>query len=120
MSSPVEFDLDVVGEVAIIRAKGILSLGGGDLALRNAVQSALERGIKKIVLDMSGVSRTDSSGLGELVTSYTKVTSEGGRFVLLAPNQAVSNALQITRLSTVFTVATTVEQALAEASQAQP
>lgn len=89
-------------DVTILSPKGKITIGMGDVALRNAVHEALEAGARNIVIDMSGVTTIDSSGIGELVSSYTRVTNQGGKLKLLSLPTKVTDILQVTQLITIF------------------
>jgi anti-sigma B factor antagonist len=90
--------------VTIIAPQGKITIGVGDIALREAVHEALEAGAKSILIDLAGVSTIDSSGVGELVSAYTTVTNKGGRLALMHLPDKVADLLQITQLITVFTI----------------
>jgi len=90
--------------VTILDLKGKITIGAGDLALRNAVLEALDGGATKILLNLADVSTIDSSGIGELVSAFTTVTNRGGKLKLLNLPSKVSDVLQITQLITVFDV----------------
>lgn len=90
--------------VTILNPKGKITIGVGDVLLRDAVTEALEAGAKNILINLSGVSTMDSSGIGELVSAYTTVTNRGGRLKLTNLPPKVSDILQITQLITVFEV----------------
>ena len=70
--------------------------------LRSAVRRLLEEGKKKILLNLAGVGYIDSSGIGELVSSYTAINKEGGQLKLLSLTQKLRDLLTITKLLTVF------------------
>ena len=53
-----------------------------------------------------GVDYIDSSGVGELVSSYTTVRNAGGELKLLNLSQKVRDILNVTKLYTVFDVRT--------------
>ena len=55
------------GGVTILDLEGRLSIGQGDIALREAIQALLRSGESMILLNLRGVKSMDSSGLGELV-----------------------------------------------------
>ena len=55
-----------------------------------------------VLLNLGGVSYIDSSGLGELVYAFTKVTNNGGQLKLLSLNKRIQDLLQLTKLNTVF------------------
>ena len=98
--------------VTILELSGKITIGVGDVAVRDAVQTALSSGDQKIILDMSSVSTIDSAGVGELVSSYTTVTNRGGALKLVNLPSKVSDILQITQLITVFEVYDSVDEAL--------
>ena len=99
-----KIDQRVRDGVAILDCKGKITIGVGDVALREAVQAALGGGHKNILINLEGVSTMDSSGVGELVSTYTTVTNRGGKLKLLHLPPKVSDILQITQLITVFEV----------------
>ena len=61
-------------------------------------------GKNKILLNLAGVGYIDSSGIGELVSSFTAVKKEGGTLKLLKLTQKIQDLLAITKLLTVFDV----------------
>ncbi len=69
--------------VTILDLKGKITIGVGDVALRDAIHEALSAGAKKILVNLQDVSTIDSSGVGELVSSYTTATNRGGKLKLL-------------------------------------
>lgn len=93
-----------VDEVEIIKLEGKITIGAGDSQLREAITNALNQGHNKILLDMSGVTTIDSSGIGELVGSYTTVTNRAGKLKLLHLPAKVNDLLHVTQLITVFEV----------------
>jgi anti-sigma B factor antagonist len=93
-----------VGDVRILDISGKITLGEGTMALRNTVRDILKNGGKKIVLNLGEVNYIDSSGIGELVSSYTTVTNQGGQLRLLNLHKKIHELLQITKLLTVFQV----------------
>lgn len=74
---------------------------------------ALEAGQKNIVLNMAGVTSVDSSGIGELVSSYTTTSQRGGKLKLTTLPPKVSDILMITQLITVFEVFDAEAEAIA-------
>jgi anti-sigma B factor antagonist len=93
-----------VGDVTVADVSGKLTLGEASSAFREALRGLIAQGQKKILLNLSGVSYMDSSGIGELVAGYTTVTSAGGKLKLLNLTQRVQSPLQSTKLYTVFEV----------------
>ncbi len=99
--------------VTVLSLKGKITIGVGDVALRTAVSEALEAGARNILLELSGVTTVDSSGIGEMVNAYTTVTNRGGKLKLVGLPPKVSDILQITQLITVFEVYDDEAEALA-------
>jgi anti-sigma B factor antagonist len=93
-----------VGDVTILDLKGKITIGTGDVQLRNAVQDVMNSGANKVLINMRGVSTIDSSGIGELVSAYTTATNRGAKLKLYELPDKVSDILTITQLITVFDV----------------
>jgi anti-sigma B factor antagonist len=89
-------------DVVILDLSGRITMGEGALVLRNNIQKLLADGDRKVLLNLSDVNYIDSSGLGELVTSFTTVRNQGGQLKLLNLTRRVQDLLQITKLLTVF------------------
>jgi anti-sigma B factor antagonist len=92
------------GDVTILDLDGKVTIGEGSVALRNAIRRLLGEGKSKILLNLGGVGYIDSSGIGELVSSFTAVNKEGGTLKLLNLTQKIQDLLAITKLLTVFDV----------------
>ena len=107
------------GTAVVLKLKGGLTIGAGDIALRNAVDRELKEGGRQIVLDLSELSTIDSSGLGELVSVFTSVTSRGGVFKLVGGPQKLEDLLTTTQLIAVFDVYPDAGQAVAAFSSGE-
>ena len=92
------------GDVAIVDVSGRITLGEGNVMLREVVRELVEKGNNKILLNLHDVGYVDSSGVGELVKTYTTVRNQGGQLKLLNPSKRVSDLLQMTRLASVFDI----------------
>jgi anti-sigma B factor antagonist len=91
-----------VGDVMILDLKGKITLGEGDELLKDKINSLVNQGHKKIILNLAGVPYIDSAGLGEVVRTYTTVSRQGGSLKLLALTKRITDLLSITKLLTVF------------------
>ena len=92
------------GNIEIISLQGKITIGAGDTQLREVIANAVNAGKTNILLDLSGVTTIDSSGIGELVGSYTTVTNRGGKLKLLHLPAKLNELLHVTQLITVFEV----------------
>lgn len=90
------------GDVAILDVSGRVVLGDGSKELGGKIQELLGAGNKKIILNLAEVHYVDSSGLGELVSSYSSVTNRGGKIKLLNLQPRIAELLKITHLSNLF------------------
>jgi anti-sigma B factor antagonist len=104
------------GDVTILDLEGKVTIGEGSVSLRNAIRRLLGEGKNKILLNLGGVGYIDSSGIGELVSSFTAVNKEGGTLKLLNLTQKIQDLLAITKLLTVFDVYDSEADALASFS----
>jgi anti-sigma B factor antagonist len=93
-----------VENVEIIKLEGKITIGSGDTQLREVITTALNSGKSNILLDLGGVTTIDSSGIGELVGSYTTATNRGGKLKLLHLPAKLNELLHVTQLITVFEV----------------
>jgi anti-sigma B factor antagonist len=96
----------------VLVASGRITLGEGGVTLRDAIHNALEAGTKKLVLDMSGVTYMDSSGVGELTAAYTSARNKGCQVKLLHLTRRIDDLMQITKLATIFDIYSNEQQAL--------
>ena len=92
----------IVGDVVMLDLKGKITLGEGDELLKDKVNSLVNQGHKKIVLNLADVPYIDSAGLGEVVRTYTTVSRQGGALKLLNLTKRITDLLSITKLLTVF------------------
>ena len=91
-----------VGDVKVLDLKGKITLGEGDELLEDKVNSLVNQGNRKIVLNLAEVPYIDSAGLGEIVRTYTTVSRQGGSLKLLNLTKRITDLLSITKLLTVF------------------
>jgi len=93
----------VVDDVAVVKVTGDITLNkGGDVLLKDKVQSLLQQGQTKILIDLSGVPYVDSAGLGELVQAFATARNRGGSLKLLHVTKRLHDLLIVTKLLTVF------------------
>jgi anti-sigma B factor antagonist len=93
-----------VGEVIVLDVSGRITLGEGNVMLREIVRDLVEKGNDRIVLNLAEVVYIDSSGVGELVKAHTTIRNKGGHLKLANLNKRVHDLLQMTRLSNVFDI----------------
>ena len=94
----------LVGDIHFLDCSGKITLGEGTISVRTTVEDILKGGGKKIVLNLANVVYIDSSGVGELVHTYTTVAEHGGELKLLSLTKKIREVLAITKLLTIFQV----------------
>ncbi|MBV9625697.1 MAG: STAS domain-containing protein [Acidobacteria bacterium] len=99
-----EISIRRTADLVIVDVAGRLTIGDACSCFRNQVQHLTEQGIKKLLLNLSEVVYVDSSGLGELVRTYTGLRAQGGEMKLVNPHRRLRELLELTRLSTIFDV----------------
>ena len=101
---PLQISTREVGKVAILDVHGRIVLGDEIGELRSAVRNLVSQDKKKILLNLADVDYIDSSGVGELVGSFTTVRNSGGELKLMNLSQKVHDVLHVTKLYTVFDI----------------
>ena len=91
-----------LGRVAVVDISGKITIGEGDVLLRQKVQELLDAGESRILLNLEKVKYMDSAGIGELVACYKRAKEKDGTVKLLNPSGKVYDLLQLTKLEEVF------------------
>jgi len=93
------------GDVTVLDLAGRLTVGLGDLALRDAVRGALAVGARNLLLNFGAVQTIDSTGMGELVSAYTAATARGARLKLCsipAPDRQLLHRMNLLSVLDVY------------------
>jgi anti-sigma B factor antagonist len=93
-----------IGKVTVLDLAGKITIGEGDVVLREEVNKLLESDRKNILLNLDKVTYMDSAGIGELVACYKRAAEAGARLKLLNPSGRVSDLLSLTKLQQVFEI----------------
>ena len=96
----------------VISIEGKMMLGYEANDFHEAIENAIDRDKKKIVVDLSNVQFISSWGIGILMYGYTTATNKGGEFKLAAVSGKINEILIKTKLDSVFEKFATVEEAL--------
>ena len=109
----VRITFEQCGSVLCFRLLGDDSLDSTNSAeVKHAVVSEIT-GEVDLVIDLSAVRFIDSSGVGALVSVLKKARSRGRRMILAGVTPPVHSILEVIRLTAVFELRDTVEEALA-------
>lgn len=107
-----EVETRTEGDVTIADLNGRLVVGRAQVALRETVDDLLAGDHGKIVLNVSGLARLDSSGIGELVACLRRVQAAGARLVLLQVKDKVRRILDVSQVLPLFETYDTEEEAV--------
>ncbi len=100
----VEIDVARDGARAVVTVRGIIDEGGADV-LRQHFADLLQSGsLEEVVLDMAGVPRIGSSGIGKILLFYKNLGLRGGRLVVRNLEAHLYELFQELKLDTLFTV----------------
>jgi anti-sigma B factor antagonist len=91
-----------VGDVTILDLNGKLTIGKGDVVLRDALVEVLNKGGKHVLINLDAVTTIDSSGLGELIRCKVTATSSQAAVKLLHVNIKARKLLTMAQLVGVF------------------
>ncbi|HTR99363.1 MAG TPA: STAS domain-containing protein [Bacteroidota bacterium] len=98
--------------IGLIEAKGSLVGGEETVELRQAVAGFLDREYSKLLIDLSGVTYLNSTAIGVLVSSHTSYARKGWHIKLCGMNKNITNIFVITKLTLVFDVYDSREEAV--------
>ena len=94
--------VSVTGEVDLYSSPG----------MREALLACIAKKTPMVLVELSGVSYMDSSGIATLVEALQQMRDQSGRLVLVGLQQRVREVFELARLQSVFEMADTVEAAL--------
>ena len=101
------------GDVVILDLEGKILIGDDIADLREAVDGLVRDKENKVLLNFEQVPYLDSTGLGEVVKSYTTIKRSGGMVKILNLSSKVKDLMTITKLITVFETYDDEDQAVA-------
>lgn len=99
------------GDFLVVALSGVLDMTSAP-ALRECLLRLLRPAARRLVIDLSAVSRADSRGLAVLVGADRRARQLDGLLRLAGPVPAVTEALRATGLSRQFDIYPTVESAI--------
>lgn len=101
-------------DVMILDVEGRLVLGAATESLSNALQEAIAKGARRLLLNMKGVVQLDTTGISTIVRAFVSIERAGGRLGLFHVTERVRQVLDLTRLLNVIPSFTNEADALAK------
>jgi len=111
IDTPLELDVSEQGDVRVVRIWGSVGMNEAD-RLRIALDEVVAEPARIVVLDLSGMDFICSLGLGAMIAAYQKVRSRAGDLKLVNPQPPIRQVLEATRLTELFPIFPSVEEAL--------
>lgn len=117
---PLELDSRVCGPVHVVTAKGRLVAGPECGQLEEVLNLDSRRHLKQIVLEISGLNRLDSLGLGLIVRTAASLRRRNGDLRLANPAPVITQLLELTRVASILNSYPTDEAAILSFIENQP
>jgi anti-sigma B factor antagonist len=100
------------GGIGLIEVSGSLIGGEETDKLRAAVAGFVDREYQKLIIDLSDVTYLNSTAIGVLVSAHTSYSRKGWKIKLCGVNKNINNIFVITKLTLVFDVQETRQEAI--------
>lgn len=100
------------GDIAIVSLVGRLIPDQEDEEFRECIDSLIEQGVYKIVVDLHDVVLLDSGGIGVLISKLHSARKRGGDLRLAHLTARTERLLAITHLLSVFLTYSSVDEAV--------
>ncbi len=102
---------EIAPDAAVITVTGKVMMGSESEEITALVSDLLRAGKRVFVLDMAGITRIDSTGIGRFIASYNEVVAAGGQMCMAGAPKFVFQAFHVSRLDTVFRFFPSVDDA---------
>ena len=96
-----------------VQVIGRLTLGREAQRLESLTADLAQKGVSKVILDLSGVEYIDSSGIGIVMLSSGRLKQAGSRMVVVVPEGRVLQLLKMAGLDALLIISDSVEKAAA-------
>jgi anti-sigma B factor antagonist len=93
-----------VNGVAILDLAGRMTIGDNNMLFRTSTQELVDKGARKVLLNLKEVDFVDSAGLGELVKAHTSLRKHGGQLKMTNLNDKVEKLFKLASLTQVFEI----------------
>jgi anti-anti-sigma factor len=93
-----EINVRESGGIFLLEVHGRLTIGEPSEQLTSALESAIGRGARKVIVNLNGVPQIDSSGISSLVRISIRLARENGALHLVCGPGRVRDSLTVTRL----------------------
>ena len=99
-------------QIAIIKPTGLLMGGAETDELKLKASNLIHQGNRRLILDLSGLSYMNSTGLGTILHIHKLYSLANGRTILCGMGKNIQNLFIITKLTSVFEVVDSLPEAI--------
>ena len=103
---------EISPDTAVVSISGDLKLGPEGERVQDLVGELLQQGKRTIVIDVAGIDRIDSTGIGRLIASYNKIAAAKGQMRLAGTRTYLFQVFKVSSLDKIFSFYPSVEDAL--------
>jgi anti-sigma B factor antagonist len=87
------------GDVTILDLRGRSTIDGGESELLNShLKELVANGVRKLLLNLAGLTKVDTSGVGVIIGTYISLRDRGGELKLLSPRSRVLEVFRVLRI----------------------
>ena len=101
------------GETHVIEVTGEVDLFTAP-EFKQRVMAPIMADVDRVIVDLANATFIDSSSLGVLIGAHRRLKLRGGALLVVCASEAIAKTFKITGLDGVFTLASSVEQALSD------
>ena len=109
-----EYSHEVINNILVLKLDGDLIGENHGPELVSIINDSINDDIIFCAIDIQNIRYINSSGIGVLITILTKFRNKGGEVVLIKPSESVEKLLLITKLNSIFTIASNLDHAFKE------
>lgn len=102
---------EIDDDIAILDVDGDIDLYSAS-DLRDSVFEQIDIGKTKVIINLENVTYIDSSGIGTLITSLSKIKKINGKMCIINVYDSVKKVFELTKLTTFFKIYANENEAL--------
>ncbi len=110
-TDPLQIDLEHRGNVAIMKLTGSANMDVSGV-LQDRLCELVDSPIEQLVLDLSDLAFVGSAGLGAIIAAHLRCRHRRCVIKLVAPQPRIQELLHVTRLTQLFPIHMSIEEAL--------
>ncbi len=104
-------------DITVATLTGQLNLGNRVADFEHTLKERIHEGVRKIILDLTGLTYIDSAGLGMIAACAGIIFKAGGKLVVVSPAGRITQMFEITRLNRVIDIFPDFDAAVASFTQ---